>query len=93
MRAVLGGAVRLPPDLTRIVLIHGDLQAEHILIGPDGSAAGVIDWGDTALSDSDGDFAGFYTWLGPTFARRCLAAYPLPAADGFWDRVAFRGQG
>lgn len=33
------------------VLVHGDLHLRHLLVTPDGAAAGVIDWGDACLAD------------------------------------------
>jgi aminoglycoside phosphotransferase (APT) family kinase protein len=40
------------PALARVpTLVHGDLQAENILLAPDGALAGVIDWDGAAVSD------------------------------------------
>lgn len=53
------------------VLVHGDLHARHVLVSPDGSAAGVIDWGDLCLADPCVDLSVAYSaFSGP--ARRAL---------------------
>ena len=33
------------------VLVHGDLHLRHLLVTPEGAAAGIIDWGDACLAD------------------------------------------
>ncbi len=38
------------------MFMHGDLQAEHVLIA-DGAVAGVVDWGDAGLGDPLYDLA------------------------------------
>jgi aminoglycoside phosphotransferase (APT) family kinase protein len=40
-----------------LVFTHGDLQAEHVLVGDHGTIAGVIDWGDAGLGDPLYDLA------------------------------------
>ncbi len=40
------------------VLVHGDLSGDHLLVGPDGRLAGVIDFAEARLSDPAFDFAG-----------------------------------
>ena len=58
---------RPPPD-GEPVLVHGDLHLRHVLVGADGGAAGVIDWGDAA-------------W--PTPRSTCRSATPpSPARPG-----------
>ncbi len=59
------------------VVCHGDLDGRHVLVGPDGDLAGVIDWGDVCLgsaamdlglafSDFDGEArAAFFDAYGP----------------------------
>jgi aminoglycoside phosphotransferase (APT) family kinase protein len=39
------------------VLCHGDLHVRHLLVDGDGSAAGVIDWGDLCLADAAVDLS------------------------------------
>jgi aminoglycoside phosphotransferase (APT) family kinase protein len=60
------------------VLVHGDLHLRHLLVGPDGLATGVIDWGDSCLADPALDLSlAFGAFSGP--ARAALrAAYGRP---------------
>ncbi len=45
------------------MVVHGDLHLRHLLVGSDGAATGIIDWGDSCLADPSLDlslaFAGF----------------------------------
>lgn len=41
----------------RRCLVHGDLYARHVLVGEDGAASGIIDWGDAHLGDPAVDLA------------------------------------
>ncbi|MGD1068163.1 MAG: phosphotransferase, partial [Vulcanimicrobiaceae bacterium] len=38
-------------------VVHGDLYARHVVVGEDGTLAGVIDWGDLHLGDPALDLA------------------------------------
>ncbi|WP_081802603.1 phosphotransferase [Actinotalea ferrariae] len=49
--AVLDTAVVAGPSGGEPVLLHGDLHLRHVLVADDGTAAGVIDWGDSGLGD------------------------------------------
>jgi aminoglycoside phosphotransferase (APT) family kinase protein len=61
-------------------LAHNDLSDDHILIGPDGALAGVIDFTDASWGDPANDFA--YAWrFGEGAVDRLLAHYPLAAED------------
>jgi aminoglycoside phosphotransferase (APT) family kinase protein len=56
---------RLGPPLGSPVVVHGDLHIRHLLVGEDGRAAGVIDWGDLALGDPAVDLSiGFAAFAG-----------------------------
>jgi len=89
-RPFLRGEVNLPePCQGPYRLIHGDLQAEHVLLDPNGSIAGVIDFGDAGVGDPAGDFAGPYVWQDPDFARAVLDAYGGAPDAGFFDRITF----
>jgi aminoglycoside phosphotransferase (APT) family kinase protein len=49
------------------VLVHGDLHLRHVLVGPDGTAAGVIDWGDACFADPALDLSLAYAaFSGPS---------------------------
>jgi aminoglycoside phosphotransferase (APT) family kinase protein len=57
------------------VVVHGDLHARHLLVGDDGRATGVIDWGDVCLADPGVDLSLAYgAFTGPARAA-LLAAY------------------
>ena len=62
---LLRDASGLPPP-PRILVLHGDLHARHVLVGPDGGATGVIDWGDVSAGDPSADLAmAFGSFVGP----------------------------
>jgi len=68
---------------------HGDLAPEHVLVGPDGELAGVLDWEELAVDDPVLDLA----WLlhaRPADGERVLAAYGGAPDGTFRDRAAFR---
>ena len=66
-----------PPDGEPVV-VHGDLHLRHLLVGPDGLATGVIDWGDSCLADPALDLSlAFSAFTGPARAA-LLAAYGRP---------------
>jgi aminoglycoside phosphotransferase (APT) family kinase protein len=57
-------------------LVHNDLWAEHILVDThSGGVSGIIDWGDTAISDPAIDFACLYAWYGESWLESVLAHY------------------
>lgn len=62
-----------PPDWSPSggTLVHGDLDARHILVDDDGGPCGVIDWGDVHLGDPAVDLALAHSFL------------PAPARDAF----------
>lgn len=63
-----------PPD-GPYVLVHGDLHLRHLLVLPDGSPSGVIDWGDTCLADPAVDLALAYSAFEAGDREALLAAY------------------
>ncbi|TYK43434.1 phosphotransferase [Actinomadura decatromicini] len=70
---------RRPPDGGPVV-VHGDLHVRHLLLGPDGRAAGIIDWGDVCLADPAVDLSLAYAGFGGDARAAFLAAYgPVPA--------------
>jgi aminoglycoside phosphotransferase (APT) family kinase protein len=77
VEALLADAARLPPS-PRIAVLHGDLHARHLLVGADGRATGVIDWGDVCVGDPAIDLSVAYgAFVGP--ARTALfEAYARP---------------
>jgi aminoglycoside phosphotransferase (APT) family kinase protein len=75
---VIAAADPLPPPTGDPVLVHGDLHLRHVLVGPDGSAAGIIDWGDACYADPALDLSLAY------------AAFRGPARDAFFAAYGAR---
>jgi aminoglycoside phosphotransferase (APT) family kinase protein len=65
----------LPSNSSRACLCHGDLLAEHILVGADGDAVAVIDWGDADVAAWWLDFVGLWMWGGDRCLNAALVAY------------------
>ena len=62
------------------VLAHADLGCGHILAGPDGRLAAVIDWGDALIADPAYDLAALLATCPRGFAERVIDAYEGPAS-------------
>ncbi|TDD85742.1 aminoglycoside phosphotransferase [Actinomadura darangshiensis] len=61
------------------VIVHGDLHVRHLLLAPDGRAAGVIDWGDVCVADPAVDLSLAYAGFTGAAREAFLAAYgPVP---------------
>ncbi|MFC4059662.1 phosphotransferase [Planomonospora corallina] len=60
------------------VVCHGDLHLRHLLVGPDGEATGVIDWGDLCLADPAVDLSLAYAGFDGRARTALLAAYGRP---------------
>lgn len=74
-------------------LVHGDLEAEHVIVArATGRVVGVIDWADASLADPARDFAALWAWGGRGFLDGMLAAYPHHADPGLRARIAFLGR-
>jgi hypothetical protein len=71
------------------VPIHGDLVDEHVLVGPDGRLAGVIDPSGPWIADPALDFGTLAERFGWPFADAVLAAYPGPRDPGLVRRACF----
>jgi aminoglycoside phosphotransferase (APT) family kinase protein len=78
-----------PPARGKVVLVHNDFAAEHVLVDAAGGITGVIDWSDIAISDAAVDFAGMFHWGGPEFADAVLASYRGHVDEGFRERARF----
>jgi len=76
----------------RSCLSHGDLHDEHILLDNAGCVSGVIDWGDSCVTDPAIDFSGLYAWLGETFVRDVLDHYTHSWDASFLEQIAFRAR-
>jgi aminoglycoside phosphotransferase (APT) family kinase protein len=84
MRRYLHADVETPPAPHRLVLCHGDIKSEHILLSTDGSTiVGVIDWNDAMVADPAIDVAGAISWLGPRFGRSVAAVLDDVEDDAF----------
>lgn len=63
----------------RTALIHNDLSCNHIVIDNDNHAAGIIDFGDVAITDVDLEFVYLFEdseeELGSDFGKRVLKYY------------------
>ena len=70
-----GGGSRGAPR----TLVHGDLDASHLLADADGRLAAVIDWADALIADPAYDLAGLLAGCPPAFAERAIASYDGPA--------------
>lgn len=71
---------RVPSSDSSLLVCHGDLHAEHILV--DGNdAVAVIDWGDVSVGPWWLDFVGLWMWGGDPCLRFALAAYGREARD------------
>jgi aminoglycoside phosphotransferase (APT) family kinase protein/GTP-binding protein EngB required for normal cell division len=51
------------PD--HLALAHGDLHPGHMLLAPDGTLLGILDWTEAQLTDPSVDFAMFHGCFGP----------------------------
>lgn len=72
----------------RPVVLHGDLAAEHALIGADGVITGILDWTDAAIGDAARDLAGLIGWGGRPMLNAALSEYDETEA-GFVGRAAW----
>lgn len=81
----------VPDDAeSRMVLLHNDFAAEHVLVGEtDGLVTGVIDWSDVSIGDRAIDFAGICHWGGERLMGAVLDAYHGPLDAGLQQRARF----
>jgi aminoglycoside phosphotransferase (APT) family kinase protein len=78
-RAAGAGDAEQPGEL---VVSHGDLHVRHLLVGKDGAATGVIDWGDLCLADPAADLSIAYCGFAGEARAQLLAAYGRPVGAG-----------
>ncbi|GAA3210976.1 phosphotransferase [Actinocorallia longicatena] len=77
-----------PGGGARTVLSHGDLHLRHLLVGSDGTAAGVIDWGDLCVASPAVDLSLAYAGFTGTARAALLAEYgPLTEDEETTARV------
>ncbi len=63
-----------------LVVSHGDLHVRHLLVDRDGSATGIIDWGDLCLADPAVDLSIAYFGFAGEARAHLLAAYRRPVS-------------
>ncbi len=82
---------RLPPDYDGPPrLLHGDYDADHILMDPATyRAAGIIDWGDACIGDPAWDFARVWAWQGDDFVSTMMQEYKHPLDADIWNRIRY----
>ncbi|WP_103942178.1 phosphotransferase [Thermomonospora echinospora] len=85
---LLAEGARLGASADRPVVCHGDLHPRHLLVGEDGRAAGVIDWGDLCLADPAVDLSLAYSaFTGPARSAMLSAYGPVNAERELRARV------
>jgi aminoglycoside phosphotransferase (APT) family kinase protein len=86
-------AASTPRATAPLHLVHGGLEARHVLVDPStGSLTGVIDWTDSHLGDAARDFVFLVTWKGWPFVEEVLRLYPRPIDREFRARLRFMAQ-
>ena len=84
----------IPSSIWEPVFSHNDLGIEHILVD-DNSVSGIIDWGDTAITDPASDFGRIYRDLGEEILNTTLDHYSLKEGlvrKGMIERAMFYGK-
>jgi aminoglycoside phosphotransferase (APT) family kinase protein len=87
--ALLAAVAAVPEGSGAVAVVHGDLYARHVLVGPGGGLAGVIDWGDVHAGDPAVDLAIAHAMLPLAAHPAFLAAYG-PVDERTWARARFR---
>ncbi len=72
---------------THVALVHGDLHPGHMLLAPDGSLTGVLDWTEAQVSDPSIDLAMFYGCFGAEALARLLPRFER-AGGKVWPGLA-----
>lgn len=67
-------------------LVHGDLQAAHILIDENGKVNGLLDWTEAEVSDPAIDFVALLAAFGEAVTKRVLLSYEQ-AGGQVWPRM------
>lgn len=81
----------------RTALIHNDLSCNHILIDKDNNAAGIIDFGDVAITDVDFEFVYLFEdseeELGSDFGKRVLKYYRHENEERLMKKIQLKQDG
>jgi predicted methyltransferase/aminoglycoside phosphotransferase (APT) family kinase protein len=93
-RRFLDGDTALPCDAPGPpVLLHGDFEAEHLLVDPaTGALTGVLDWSELGLGDAARDIGGVWAFFGDEFLRVLLAHYDRSPDATLGARARFFGR-
>jgi aminoglycoside phosphotransferase (APT) family kinase protein len=75
LTALLDRVAPAGPRRDRLVVVHGDLYARHVLVDEHRRASGVIDWGDVHLGDPALDLAIAFSALSAPVRGAFFAAY------------------
>ncbi|PTX21536.1 macrolide phosphotransferase [Pontibacter mucosus] len=71
---------------TQSSLVHGDLQAAHILTDKNGKVNGFLDWTEAEVSDPAIDFVALLASFGEETTKALLQAYEK-AGGNVWPRM------
>jgi aminoglycoside phosphotransferase (APT) family kinase protein len=86
-------AAYVPDPPQNLRLIHGDLEAEHLLFARETEELqGVLDWADACVGDTARDFGAFWAWGGERFLSELLTNYTCPLDHNFLGRCLFLGR-
>ncbi|EEO0096105.1 phosphotransferase [Salmonella enterica subsp. enterica serovar Senftenberg] len=72
------------PDFTSFV--HGDLYAGHVLVAPEATVTGIIDWSEGQGNDPAMDFAGHIAAFGEDSLKKLITAYEQSGGT-VWDKL------
>ncbi len=71
-------------------VLHGDLEAEHIIFNKESrKVTGIIDWGAALISDPDYDLFRPYSHYGSEFIEEFLKYYPHSAPERLRHKLDF----
>lgn len=68
------------------VLVHGDLHPGHILVDPDGTVTGLLDWTEAEVADPATDFTAYCLIFGESGLAELLERYEK-AGGSVWPRM------
>ena len=81
----------------KTALIHNDLSCNHIVIDNDNHAAGIIDFGDVAITDVDLEFVYLFEdseeELGSDFGKRVLKYYCHENEERLMKKIKLKQDG